>query len=112
MWRFQMRDIHQGALAVLASALLLCAAMPAASTLTRAAEAQTGEAKAVVYSCPMHPEVRSKKKGRCPVCGRDLRPTRAAQWPPEDPTKTSASGGGSTTTPSTTAEGTREAHAA
>ena len=27
------------------------------------------------YSCPMHPEVTSKKKGRCPKCGMDLRPT-------------------------------------
>ena len=26
-----------------------------------------------VYSCPMHPEVTSKKKGRCPKCGMDLR---------------------------------------
>jgi cytochrome oxidase Cu insertion factor (SCO1/SenC/PrrC family)/DNA-binding beta-propeller fold protein YncE len=26
------------------------------------------------YSCPMHPEVTSKKKGRCPKCGMDLRP--------------------------------------
>src|SRR5688500_12545550 len=27
------------------------------------------------YSCPMHPDVKSKKKGRCPKCGMDLRPT-------------------------------------
>ena len=26
-----------------------------------------------VYSCPMHPEVTSKKKGRCPKCKMDLR---------------------------------------
>ncbi|HEX5887103.1 MAG TPA: SCO family protein [Pyrinomonadaceae bacterium] len=26
-----------------------------------------------VYSCPMHPEVKAKKKGRCPKCGMDLR---------------------------------------
>jgi cytochrome oxidase Cu insertion factor (SCO1/SenC/PrrC family) len=25
------------------------------------------------YSCPMHPEVKSKSKGRCPKCGMDLR---------------------------------------
>ena len=28
-----------------------------------------------VYSCPMHPDVTSKAKGRCPKCGMDLRPT-------------------------------------
>lgn len=27
-----------------------------------------------VYSCPMHPEVKAKKKGRCPKCKMDLRP--------------------------------------
>src|SRR5829696_5322857 len=26
------------------------------------------------YSCPMHPEVTAKSKGRCPKCGMDLRP--------------------------------------
>ena len=26
-----------------------------------------------VYSCQMHPEVKAKKKGRCPKCGMDLR---------------------------------------
>jgi cytochrome oxidase Cu insertion factor (SCO1/SenC/PrrC family) len=28
-----------------------------------------------VYSCPMHPEVTSDAKGRCPKCGMDLRLT-------------------------------------
>jgi hypothetical protein len=27
-----------------------------------------------VYSCPMHPEVRSEKPGRCPQCGMPLEP--------------------------------------
>jgi len=27
-----------------------------------------------VYSCPMHPDVTSKSKGKCPKCGMDLRP--------------------------------------
>ena len=26
-----------------------------------------------VYSCPMHPEVTSKSKGKCPKCGMNLR---------------------------------------
>ncbi len=29
------------------------------------------------YSCPMHPEVKAKKGGRCPHCGMDLRLTHA-----------------------------------
>jgi protein SCO1/2 len=37
--------------------------------------AVTRNAKAVAfYSCPMHPDVKAKKKARCPKCGMDLRP--------------------------------------
>lgn len=33
-----------------------------------------------VYSCPMHPEVKSKKRGKCPKCKMDLvRQTAAAE---------------------------------
>ncbi len=31
------------------------------------------------YSCPMHPDVKSRKKGRCPKCGMDLRPVEQAK---------------------------------
>jgi FtsP/CotA-like multicopper oxidase with cupredoxin domain len=33
---------------------------------------------AVVYSCPMHPDVVSAEEGRCPECGMKLMPTAAA----------------------------------
>jgi len=70
-----MRSRYYNALAALAFALTLCAASPA-----RAAGHDPhahGEAKEVVYTCPMHPEVKSKKKGQCPKCKMDLRPARA-----------------------------------
>jgi cytochrome oxidase Cu insertion factor (SCO1/SenC/PrrC family) len=40
--------------------------------------APTPKGVAVVYTCPMHPEVKSKKKGSCPKCKMDLRPAQAA----------------------------------
>jgi rubrerythrin len=30
------------------------------------------KAKAVVYICPMHPEVKSDKPGKCPICKMHL----------------------------------------
>ena len=29
---------------------------------------------AIIYSCPMHPEVQSQSPGKCPKCGMDLQP--------------------------------------
>lgn len=39
----------------------------------------------VVYSCPMHPDVTSTKKGRCPKCGMDLRRTTVETTPASKP---------------------------
>lgn len=36
------------------------------------ATAPASSSAAVVYSCPMHPEVRSASPGKCPKCGMDL----------------------------------------
>lgn len=44
-----------------------------AQTTPQAAKTKT-QPKAV-YSCPMHPEVKSSKRGRCSKCGMDLRRT-------------------------------------
>lgn len=38
-----------------------------------------------VYSCPMHPEVKAKKKGRCPKCKMDLRLVDQKKKPAETP---------------------------
>lgn len=38
---------------------------------------KTGDEKqAVVYTCPMHPEVISDKPGQCPKCGMNLEPKK------------------------------------
>lgn len=41
---------------------------------TAATATNHNHAQLKTYSCPMHPDVTSKKKGRCPKCGMDLRP--------------------------------------
>ena len=38
---------------------------------------KTSSKKAKSYSCPMHPEVKSTKPGKCPKCKMDLRLDRA-----------------------------------
>ncbi|HEX2922357.1 MAG TPA: heavy metal translocating P-type ATPase [Bacteroidales bacterium] len=35
--------------------------------------------KNIVYTCPMHPEIRSDKPGSCPKCGMDLVPLEPAE---------------------------------
>ena len=60
-------------------ALLLIATCVFAATNATAQTRQAGSSKTqakTVYSCPMHPDVKSSKKGRCPKCGMDLRRTK------------------------------------
>jgi hypothetical protein len=37
------------------------------------------DAKAGAYTCPMHPEVKADKPGKCPKCGMDLVPVKDAK---------------------------------
>jgi cytochrome oxidase Cu insertion factor (SCO1/SenC/PrrC family) len=62
-------------------ALFICATVALVGSAAAgggAAQAQTtrrkstAAPKAVTYACPMHPEVTSKKRGRCPKCGMNL----------------------------------------
>jgi membrane fusion protein, copper/silver efflux system len=43
----------------------------AADTQSQPANAE-GQQQAVVYTCPMHPQVQQDKPGKCPICGMDL----------------------------------------
>jgi Cu+-exporting ATPase len=33
--------------------------------------------KGVIYTCPMHPQIRQAEPGNCPICGMALEPVRA-----------------------------------
>ncbi|MCR4432450.1 MAG: heavy metal translocating P-type ATPase [Caldiserica bacterium] len=37
----------------------------------------------VIYTCPMHPEIREKKPGSCPICGMALEPLTPSVTPAE-----------------------------
>jgi cytochrome oxidase Cu insertion factor (SCO1/SenC/PrrC family)/DNA-binding beta-propeller fold protein YncE len=49
--------------------------LPMLTLEAAASAAHHHHAQLKTYSCPMHPDVTSKKKGRCPKCGMDLRPS-------------------------------------
>jgi hypothetical protein len=36
-----------------------------------------GTQPAIIYTCPMHPEITSNKPGNCPICGMKLVPKAA-----------------------------------
>jgi cytochrome oxidase Cu insertion factor (SCO1/SenC/PrrC family) len=78
----KMRSKYFNALAALSVALMLCnAAAPASLAQTARASSASAAQSGDYYSCPMHPEVKSKKKGRCPKCKMELRLTHAEAEP-------------------------------
>jgi Cu+-exporting ATPase len=45
----------------------------------------TEKAKDVIYTCPMHPEIRQKGPGNCPICGMALEPEEISLDEVENP---------------------------
>src|SRR5206468_3652100 len=43
-------------------------------TMSVPSRASHAAGEPTVYTCPMHPEIRSEGPGRCPICGMDLVP--------------------------------------
>jgi cytochrome oxidase Cu insertion factor (SCO1/SenC/PrrC family) len=69
--------------AVLIIALVCFVAPTQDSDLVRAQARQKAQPKAArKYACPMHPEVTSRKRGRCPKCGMTLRLVKDEVVPP------------------------------
>ena len=52
--------------------LALFAVNQVEAQVTSPTSQEQAAAAKVVYSCPMHPEVQSKKRGKCPKCKMDL----------------------------------------
>jgi ABC-type oligopeptide transport system substrate-binding subunit len=65
----KMKLIVIGLMVVLSAAVLLTACEKKAAAKT---EAPAAAGQAVVYTCPMHPEVVSNVPGKCPKCGMNL----------------------------------------
>lgn len=50
-----------------------------------AAATAASEKAGVIYTCPMHPQVRQKQPGNCPICGMALEPETVSQDEGPDP---------------------------
>ena len=55
------------------------------SKLERAPKAEMSASSEIIYTCPMHPEVRSNKPGACPKCGMALEPLDHSGTDEENP---------------------------
>lgn len=51
------------------------------------AQTQRKQQQSITYSCPMHPDVKSRKPGKCPKCGMALRRVAASPTPQPAPDK-------------------------
>ena len=74
--------------ALLAILIVVTFSMPGSVVVT--AQTKSKRQQSVTYSCPMHPDFKSKKPGRCPKCGMTLRPDNPAPTPQPSPTPAEA----------------------
>lgn len=61
---------------------LVCAAgagIATSATVLAQSSRKASSRSSVTYSCPMHAEVKSKKRGKCPKCNMALEPLKAAK---------------------------------
>jgi cytochrome oxidase Cu insertion factor (SCO1/SenC/PrrC family) len=65
---------------LIAMALMLAAGSVGGNAASAQRRAKASAA-ATIYECPMHPEVTSTKRGRCPKCGMTLKATRKTNAP-------------------------------
>jgi protein SCO1/2 len=72
--------------AFLALLIVVAFSMPGSVVVT--AQTKAKQQQSVIYSCPMHPDFKSKKPGRCPKCGMTLRPDTPAPTPTPAESKT------------------------
>ena len=72
--------------AFLALLIVVAFSMPGSVVVT--AQTKPKQQQSVTYSCPMHPDFKSKKPGRCPKCGMTLRPDTPAPAPTPGKSKT------------------------
>ncbi|HEY0379745.1 MAG TPA: SCO family protein [Pyrinomonadaceae bacterium] len=65
-------------LALALAALIVFGPVPCGANPSAAGQAQrkAQRQKAARYECPMHPEVTSRRPGKCPKCGMALRPAK------------------------------------
>jgi len=72
-------------------ALLIVVAFSMPGSVVVMAQKKPKQQQSVTYSCPMHPDFKSKKPGRCPKCGMTLRPDTPAPTPTRAEAKTESS---------------------
>ena len=67
------------------AAAVTCGAVPCGNNSSAAGQTRRRQAQrktAARYACPMHPEVTSRRPGKCPKCGMTLRPAKAGENAP------------------------------
>ena len=65
------------------AAAMLAFSMPDSGVVI--AQTKPKQSQSVTYSCPMHPDFKSKKPGKCPRCGMTLRPDNPGATPSPAP---------------------------